>query len=210
MLTVIIILAVLILIGFIRVSVTAEYSSDGIEAVAKVGAIKVFSYPMEKKIETEKDKARKEKKKKKDKKGGKKADKEKKSGGFSEKFGGNVKMIIKLLPMIFKVLNKFRKKLIIRELTLHYTVACDDPYDTAVRYGEFTAGLSVIKELFTGFFKVKRCDMQTAFDFTQTEAIIYVKARLSLSIGRIIGIALTAGTSLLKILSENNNGKAVK
>ena len=209
MLTVGIIAAVLVIIGFLRVSVTAEYSSEGITAFCTFGVLRVFSFPKEKKYKPKKEQKKRKPRAKKAKKEGKKGG-EKQKPTLKEQFGGSFKMIMKMLPGIFQVLNKFRKKLVIHELTLHYTVACDDPYDTAMRYGEFTAGLGVLSNMFQSFFKVKKCDMQTSFDFTVTEPVIYVKAKLSLSIGRILGIALTAGKALLKVIVQNNYGKAVK
>lgn len=206
MLTVGIILAVLILIGSIRIGAQIEYSDEGISGAFTAGSIVVFRFPVNK----DKSKAAEKKKVKRasKKKASKDEKKEKKSDGLTKKLGGNVQTVKKLLPLAVKSLDKLRQKLTINRLTLYYTVSCDDPYDTAMRYGELTAGLEVIRNMFTAAFKVKKWDVRTFFDFTDNEPRIYINAKLSIAIWQIISIALTAGGGLLKILRENNYGKA--
>lgn len=178
------VLALLIILAFIRVVVIAEYSAEGFELVALAGPIKIELVPGKEKAESESSKKKKDKKSNKsDKtKAALKSDKTKK--------GGVVKKVTTVLPTVLKTLGRFFKHLSIDVLTVRYAISGDDPYDVAIGYGYANGALGYICPLLDRNFKIKKWDINVYPSFTEPEETMYIKAKASISIWELVYIVL--------------------
>ncbi len=154
------ILAFFLLVSFLRVGVSAEYSAGGIVAKAHVGPIGILLYPREKKEEKEKKPKKKEEKPK--------------PGLFEE--------LKQQLPAIKKALSRLKRKLLIKELTIYYLAAGEDPAQAAMMFGGVSAGYGVITAILENSFRIKKRDLRANVDFDAEEPYIYIKAKLSLAV----------------------------
>ena len=163
MLALAIVIAVIVLLAFLRFGVIAEYNKEGFRIWAKAGFIK-FEL-----LKGDKKKQKKPKKPKKDKK------------GINVK-PGSLKEFKEMLKAVFDMLGRFKRRLLIKELKLYYTSASENPVSTALQYGAANAFFALIVPKIKKSFRVKKLDMKTGFDFTTQEQGIYAKANLSIAV----------------------------
>jgi len=212
-----VILGLIILISFLPVGVTAEYSEDGPDVTAKAGPVKLKLFPRPEKPEPpeptpeEKQKAR-EKRRKKSEKAARKAEKkakkaEKKQGETEaeqetkrEKIGGMIPMFRELLGLVIEFQASFRNKLRIRELILHLTVGGfgSDPSKAAQLYGKAWAAIGNVLPLLMEVFRIEKRDVGAAVDFTQSDNRIYAKATASNTVGEVLCMGIWYGLRALK------------
>lgn len=187
MLALVIVLAVLLTLALLRVGVIAEYSADGLSVAAKLGPIKIRIIPS-----APRKKAERKKKKEKPPK-----DEKKKPGKLSD--------FTEMLPSIKSALSKLRRKLLIRDITVHFIAASDNPASAALTFGAASAVFGMITPLLESHFRVKKRDFRTAADFGAAEPYIYVRAALSLAIWEIVYIASGLLVSMLKSAARKPN-----
>ena len=208
-----IILAVLILIAITPIGAVAEYSDKSITLSAVAGLIRIKLLPRPEKAsgKPKKEKKPKKKKPKKKKKTEHKVGKEKQPAA---KKPGTVKLLLKLLPVAGKALNRFRKKLTIDELTVWYLVASDDPYKTAMTFGYMNAGVDPVLMAIGKIFRIRKKNVRTSVSFETSEPLIYVKAKLTIRIWQIlyIGFGLLFGALItyIKFKLQNDSQKGGK
>jgi hypothetical protein len=174
-----VILAVLLLFAFLPLGIVAEYGSvadsgttvgaagentqggkAGLIAYAKAGPVRYRVYPP--------------------KKGREKPAKKKAGEGVMK--AGRLEELKNQLPAISKLLGRLRRKLVIKELTIHYLAAGEDPFETALWFGGAHVGYGFLLPLLENNFKIKKRDLRASVSFTTTEPYIYVRARLSLAV----------------------------
>jgi len=143
--------------------VIVEYSKEGFRLWAKAGFIK---------FELLKDGIKKKPKKKKEKK---------KKAKSADIMPGSLSEFIVMLKSVLNMLKRFRRRLLIKELTLYYTAAGENPANTALLFGASNAVSGMIIPLIKKSFRVRRLDFRSGFDFTSTEPGIYLKARMSIA-----------------------------
>lgn len=184
-----IILAVLLLIAFLRVGVTAEYAEDGFVVTASVGFVQFQVYPSLK--------AKKGRKVVRKKAG-------KKNAADTAKKAGRLEMLKGQLPSINQMLARLKRKLLIAELTIYYMAAGEDPAAAALYFGGVSAGYGILIPLLENNFKVRKSDFRTTVSFEAKEPYIYVRARLSLAVWELI----YAGFGFVKKLVKSDTMKA--
>ena len=198
-----IILAVLLLIALTPVGAAAEYADKSITLSAVAGLIRIRLLPRPEKKPGKKKKEKKPKNKK------EKKPKPKKTGEKkpAAKKPGTVKLLMNLLPVAGKALNRFRKKLTINELTVWYLVASDDPYKTAMTFGAMNAGVDPVLMALGKIFHIKKKDIRTSVSFETSEPLIYVRAKLTIRIWQIlyIGFGLLFGAVKAYLKSKPKN-----
>ena len=199
-----IILFILFLILLLKVGVTAEYSEDGILLLVHAGPLKIKVLPKS-------DKPKKEKPKK-EKKPKEKKPKEKKPEEEQPKKGGSLSLILDLIPEVTKMLSNFTHKLSIDVLTVHFTSAASDPFKAAMAYGYSSAAMGLVIPFFEKHFILKKRDLTSSVDFTETEPKIYIKAKTTISLLEIFAVVFSFGFGALKVIIRNkcNNRKAEK
>ena len=184
------VLLVFLLIGLIPLGASAEYSSEGFALEAVAGPLRIRLMPktqaVPKKKKKEKEKGKKPKKKAREKK---KKNKPGPGSGAAEKKGGMPGKIAQVLPTVFQALGRFLRLLTIRELTVRYTVAGEDPSRTAVQYGAMSGGLQLLEPLLSRM-RIKKRDIRFRCDFTGEKDDVYVKATAVIMIWQLIYIVL--------------------
>ncbi len=183
------VLAFLLLISFLRVGITAVYEEVGFILEAYIGPVIIKIFPA--------DKTRKESRKEK---------KEKTREGVVK--AGRLESLRNQLPSLKKAFSRFKRKLLIKELTIYYMAAGSDPAATALYFGAASAGYGMILPLLENNFNIKKRDLRATVNFEVTEPYIYVKARLSLAVWEVFYVAFGLIINIIK--SENMRAKLRK
>ena len=178
MIAVLIIISIILLIALLRFGVAIEYSEAGFKAWIRVGFFSFLIFP------TKEVKPKKPKKTKKEPK---------------NMMPGSLNEFLDMLPPIKKMLSRIKRKLLIRRLKIHYTVAGNDPSSVAMMYGAANAGLNLLIPVFENNFKIKHRDIQVSADFETSTQKIYVYLALSIAVWEVIYIA----SALLPILFKS-------
>ena len=211
-----IVLAILIVIALLRFGVCVEYSESGVAVTAYAGAISLKVLPRKEKqlsaAEEEKLKARREDKsrKKAAKKAVKKAEKDaeehtrKESG---EKKPGVLKPVLDMLPAAKKMLKRLRRRLYIKNLTIYYIVAGDDPSKTAMTYGAANAAVEVIVPMLEKSFRIKHRDFKVLCDFIETQQKIYINAAISMAVWEAVYTVLAVLPAVIGLLMSTKATK---
>lgn len=204
-------LGIVVLLAILPVGVSLIYNEDGLFLSILLGLVKIRLFPKASKAE-KKSKKQKEKKAVKQTKQTtkvKKTPKEKKSGGKITDF-------LPLVDIALGLLGSFRRKLRVKHLELNLVMAGGDPCDLAVNYGKAWAAVGNLMPLLEQIFVIKKRNVQVQCDFTADTTRIHARLDITITIGRILGIAVKYGTlaviELLKIMKkrENNKGGAEK
>lgn len=185
----IIVLLILTVLLLTPVGVDGGYDGKNLVLAARLGFLNIRILPMRKKP-----KKLKISKPKKDRK--KSADddaepKKKKSFDFKE--------IKKLIPIALKALGRFRRKLRIDYLRIHYVFATDDPFKTAMGFGASSAALSTILPLIDNAFEINERDVGTSFDFSSNKSSYDVWLTMDIRIWEVFYIAIAFGIDYLKL-----------
>jgi len=164
-------MSIFILLALLRFGFIVEYSEVGLEMWVKAGFLRLR---LKDKDEEKKPKKKKPKKKK-EKKPGKKG-----PGGLGGFFD--------ILRAVKKSLDRLRRKLLIKQLTIYYTSASDDPSKTALQFGAANAVFGAIIPALERNFKIKRRDLRAAADFNAKENGIYAKIVVSIAVWEVVYI----------------------
>ncbi|MCL2201607.1 MAG: DUF2953 domain-containing protein [Oscillospiraceae bacterium] len=209
-----IVIAALLIIALLRFGVRVEYSSEGILGEIRIGPFSIKVYPMEKDPDKEEKKALKkaEKKAKKD-----AAAKDKPP----KKMGLGLRDFMDMIAPVLKMLGRVRRRLLIKELTLHMTVAGDDASKIAMTYGAANAAIGELTPLLENNFRIKKRDIAFHPDFISEEQTIYANVIFSMAVWESLYIVF-ALFPIIKILfrrrpvkkgenkDENKDGKGDK
>ena len=194
-------LGVLILLALLPLGASVVYDVDGPRAWILLGCLKLPVFPRKKKPRKEQQKKQKKPKKT--------ASSEKKP--FPKpKTGGSWTDFLPLARVALDLLNDLRCKLRVNHLKLHLTLAGDDPCDLAVNYGRMNASLAALIAQLERFLVIKKRDVHVDCDFTASETVILARLDLTITLGRILAIAVRYGvrglTTFLKIKKQREGG----
>jgi len=95
---------------------------------------------------------------------------------------GSLSAFMDMLKASLNVLKRLKRRLLIKQLTLYYTAAGEDPAKTALQFGAANAVFAAILPGIKENFKVKRVDLRTWFDFIENKQGIYAKIAVSLAV----------------------------
>ena len=198
-------LGILVLLAITPVGVHAGYNSDGILLRIIAGPARITVLPQKVKDKKPKEKTPKPKKKK--------PAVASKPAGTSEKKhekGGSITDFLPLLQIVFDFLGEFRRKLRVNRLELKLILAGGDPCDLAVNYGKAWAAVGNLMPQLERFFVIKKRDVNVECDFTGSQTLIIARLELTITIGRIISMAVRYGIralcEYLKILNKRKGG----
>ena len=194
-------LGVLILLALLPLGASVVYDEDGPRAWILLGCLKLPVFPRKKKPRKEQQKKQKKPKKT--------ASSEKKP--FPKpKTGGSWTDFLPLARVALDLLNDLRCKLRVNHLKIHLTMAGDDPCDLAVNYGRMNASLAALIAQLERFLVIKKRDVHVDCDFTASETVILARLDLTITLGRILAIAVRYGvrglTTFLKIKKQREGG----
>ena len=200
-------LGILVLLAITPVGVHARYNSDGILLRAIVGPVKITLLPRKKK-ETKRESTEKPVKPKKE-----KVPKQKKKPdepADNQEKGGSVTDFLPLLQLVFDFLGEFRRKLRVNRLELKLVLAGGDPCNLAVNYGKAWAAVGNLMPQLERFFVIRKRDVEVECDFTAGQTLIIARLDLTITIGRLLSMAVRYGMravrEYLKIINKRKGG----
>lgn len=203
--------AILFLLAILPLGASVLYDEDGPRVRIVAGPLKLQVFPLKKKPKKDKPKTEKPKK---EKKPGKKAapaeNAPAKQPAPKPKTGGSVLDFWPLVRVALDLLNDLRLKLRVDHLKLHLTMAADDPCDLAVGYGRMNASLAGLITQLERFLVIKKRDVHIDCDFAADQTVILARLDLTITLGRILSIAVRYGvralTTFLKIKKQREGG----
>ncbi len=179
-------LGILILLAALPLGVCVRYDDAGLLVKLIAGPVKLRLFP------------RRKKEAQKEQKPTQKAAKGKPKEGPKET-GGSLSDFLPLVNIALDFLNGFRRKLRIKRLEGRLILASDDPCDLAVNYGRAWAALGNLWPLLERCFVIQKRDVEVACDFTATETLVIVRADITISLGRLLGLLVCHGIQALKV-----------
>ena len=192
-------LAVLILLGCLPLGIKACYGAAGPSVALIIGPARVPVFPGKKKEEKTKP-VKKEKPQ----------TTKKPTPAAAEQKGGSWTDFLPLVSIALDFVKSFFKKLRVKYLELYLCMAGGDPCDLAVNYGKAWAAVGNLMPLLEQVLVIKKRNVQVACDFTQTETTVYVRADITITLGRLLGLVLLYGWRVLKeyikIIIKRNGG----
>ena len=204
-------LAVIVLLAILPLGASVLYDEDGPRVRILAGPLKIQVFPLKKKKKQDKPRKAKSQKQKKPKKAAAEtAPAEKPNPAPKPKSGGSWTDFLPLVRIALDLLNDLRRKLRVDHLKLHLTMAADDPCDLAVNYGRMNASLAGLIAQLERFLVIKKRDVHIDCDFTASQTLILARLDLTITLGRILSIAVIHGlralTTFLKIKKQREGG----
>ena len=213
-------LGILLLLGILPLGASVKYDADGPLVKVIAGPIRITVFPRDakpkkekkSKIEPEKNGSAEEKPKKTGKSSGKK-DKTTKSTPqetSEKKSGGPITDFLPLLKVALDLLNDFRRKLRVNRLEVKLVMAGGDPCDLAMNYGKAWTAIGNLLPRLENVLVIKKRDIEVECDFVASKTTIYVRLDLTITLGRILVIAVVYGfraiVEFLKIKNKRKGG----
>ena len=206
-------LGILVLLAILPLGASVKYDAAGPLIKLIAGPVKITIFPRPKKSQKEK-KPKNEKKSRKDptKAAQKKAKKAEpvKEKTDEKKSGGSLTDFLPLLKVALELLDVFRRKLRVDRLEAKLVMAGDDPCDLAVNYGKAWAAVGNLMPRLEEVLVIKKRDIDVACAFTASETKIYARLDLTITLGRILAIAVVYGfravVEFLKIKNSRKGG----
>ena len=195
-----IIIAAIGLILLLRFGVTVVYGHDGLKVTARVGIIPIKIYPSDKKPKI--------KKKKRLKSAEELADlllRRKKN----EKKPGKLETFLQLMKLAKNTLDRLRRKLLIKNLDIHFVSAGKDPMQAALLFGSAHAVYGILEPILENNFRIRRRNFTSGADFEQTKPQIFVNAAFSIAVWEALYV-LGALFSKQKEQKSEKNIKEIK
>lgn len=201
------VLAVLILlVFFVPYGVDASYADEVLRVGIKAGPLRIWLLPKKPLTEKQRLKAEAKKAKKEERRAAKAA--KKAAAAKDKEINDSVTVkpkpeldfdtIVALLRMGSHAIRRFFRSFTVNFFQLHYTVACRDPYDTAIQYGMACAAAETLPALAGNKIRVLRRDIEIGADYTSEEPAISVRIVLSLQLFRLVHLAVALGVEFLK------------
>lgn len=182
-------LAVFAGVAVLPVGLRVVYDSDGFFLYLFFGLIRLRLYPKHER--TKKDK-------KKSSEAPKTQTKQKGKTPKTEKKSGKWKDFLPLVSVAIEFLGDLRRKIRISRLEMNLIMASDDPCDLALNYGKTWAAVGNLMPLLERVFVIKKRNIQIQCDFTETQTRVNARADISITVGRVLFLAVFYGFKLLR------------
>ena len=211
-------LGIVVLLAILPLGASVKYDADGPLVKLIAGPVKITLFPRPKK-------PKKEKKTKEPKKAPEKKEKpapaspkepakeqpaETPEKPEKKKSGGPVTDFLPLLKVALDLLNDFRRKLRVNRLEVKLVMAGGDPCDLAMNYGKAWAAIGNLMPRLEKVLVIKKRDIDVECDFTASQTTIYTRLDLTITLGRILAIAVVYGVravvEFLKIMNKRKGG----
>lgn len=192
-------IAGLILLGlaWLPLGVRCRYDTDGFGAWLLIGPMRFRLYPRRKRTKKQEEKPKENK-----------ISAPKKSGkDTKQKQGGSLKDFLPLLQLAKKFLSDLRRKLRVSRLEMKLIMAGDDPCDLAVNYGRAWAAVGNILPQLERLFVIKKRKIDVDCDFLGEETTIFLRMDMTLTVFRILTLAVPYGVRALREYLKYNDKK---
>ena len=198
-------LAVLLLLGSMPLGLRLRYDAGGAEAVLLVGVFRLGLYPMSDRLYRLLHRPKKQKAQPVP-----QAPTAPPQPPPPKKPGGDWKRFLPLLQTGLDLLGDLRRKLRVDHLTFHLIMAGDDPADLAVYYGRAWAAVGCLMPRLDRAFVIKKRDVQVECDFVGCEPRVVFAMDLTVTLGRLLGLAVRYGIRIIKQFLAIKKKKAVQ
>ncbi|MBR4865016.1 MAG: DUF2953 domain-containing protein [Oscillospiraceae bacterium] len=175
-------IAVLLLIGFIPLSLRLRYDEQGFCMWLQILPFRLSLVPGAKK------------KKKKTAKGAKKTA----TDGKSQKKGGKLAAFLPYVENVLEFLAELPRRLTVRKLEATLILANSDPCDLAVNYGRIWAALGNLMPRLESMFRIRKREMQVECDFMSEETKVFFTMDIALTVGRLLSMIVFHGSRILR------------
>ena len=197
--------AIVLLIAFFPVAVQLRYDADGTYVAVRIGLYKMQLIPKPKSGKMKKEKSQKTKKEK-----PKKEKKAKEPKGKTAAQGGSILDFWPFVELAWSFLGAFRRKLLLKELTLQVAIGGEDAAKSAILYGQAQAVLNAVYPRFRQLFRIQKENVGIRCDFTEPKMNITAALHIRLLVGDVLHLALIYGLKALKaFLTFRGKRKAV-
>lgn len=208
-------LGILTALAILPLGVSAQYDSGGALVRLILGPVKLILYPRPhsppKKEKKPKEKKQEEKTSEKETQEASAPVKKKEASGDPQ--GGDWKDFLPLFRVAMEFLGNFRRKLRVRDLEMKLILAGDDPCDLAVNYGRAWAALGNLMPKLERFLVIRKRNLEVECDFTSEKTLVFVRLELTITLGRLLGLAVVYGIRGLREylkISKKRKGGAVQ
>ena len=116
-----------------------------------------------------------------------------------EQPGGGIRRFLPFARLGLELLGDFRRKLRVNFLRLRLTLAGEDPCDLAVNYGRAWAALGNLMPNLERALVIRKRDVEIQCDFQAEETTVVFAMDLTMTLGRLLGLALGYGLRALKL-----------
>ena len=103
-----------------------------------------------------------------------------------------------LLDAVLTLLSDFRRKLRVNRLEMNLVLAGDDPCDLAVNYGKASGALGALMPQLERLFVIKKRSVEIQCDFTADITRITARLDITITLGRLLGLAFVYGIKFLR------------
>lgn len=197
-------LGILVLLAVLPVGVCLIYNEDGLILSLLLGIVKIRLFPKAS-AQDKKEKPKKQKKQK------PKKTVSKDNKGKKKKSGGNITDFLPLVDIGLQFLGSFRRKLRVKRLEILYVMAGGDPCDLALNYGKAWTAVGNLMPLLERIFIIKKRNIQVQCDFAADSTKISARLDITITVGRVVGIAVKYGFKAIReFLKIKNKGGAKK
>ena len=209
-------------IAILPVGTSVRYDESGTEAKLIIGPVKILLFPRPKK--EKKDPKQKKQKKKAPAQSKKQAQQSIADGPPQgapvnpnprpkEKKGGSLTDFLPLVDVAIDMLNGLKNRLRVEYLQLRLVMAGSDPADLAINYGRAQAAGAALLAQLDRFFVIKKQDVDVQCDFAADEMKIIARLDLTITVGRVISLAVVYGVrallTFLKIKKQREGGASI-
>ena len=192
-------IAVLVVLAFLPLGIHIRYNDSGFLLRVIVGPIKITIFPRKKKPKNQKVQSSKKTSEKKTEAaplGGNPPPPPEPQSEHKEK-GGSLTRFLPLIKLALEFLGDFRRKLRLDDLYLRLVLAGDDPCDLAVNYGRVWTALGNLMPQMERLFVIRKRDIQVECDFTAEEVSVIAHLRITITLGRLLMLAVIYGIRVL-------------
>lgn len=209
-------LGILVLLAIMPLGASVRYNEDGVKVRIILGFIRLTVFPLPKWMKKSGGKSKdnqkdKKSKKKKEEKPAQEELSDEEEKPEEKKKGGSLKDFLPMVKIGLNFLGDFRRKLRVNYLQVKLVLAGDDPCDLAVNYGRTWAALSNLQPQLERALVIKKRDLNVECDFTGAETLVTARLDITITLGRLIGLAVVYGVRVLKVfLKIKKNKKAVQ
>ena len=182
-------LGILTLLAILPLGVSVIYNESGPLVRLIAGPVRLTLFPKKKK--DKKEKPKKEKPKEEAKVG-------KQKGKAPSQKGGSFTDFLPLVQLALNFLGDFRRKLRVKRLEMKLIMAGGDPCDLAINYGKAWAAVGNLMPHLENLFVIKKRDVEVECDFAASDTLIFVHLDITITLGRLLALAVVYGIRALK------------
>ncbi len=183
--------AVLIAIGMIPLGVDAQYRDMCLAVRVRVGPFGILVFPKEKRqLEAKKETTNEPKQKKK------------------LPFAGDWDSFLALLQLLFDLLGELRRKIRAELIEVHLLTGGADAAKSAIAYGRAWALIGGVTPLLERLFVIRKRDICPVLDYTKTKMEFDARLVFTITVARLLALAVRAGLGYLRLQSKHEKGGA--